>query len=92
MDSKRGGQVVVENAWKNLRSEGGVMGKLGRCAEELKDWNLMEFGNVLLKLRSVREELRELNKRGMTRDLVRRRRFLEEKERDLMAKEELLWF
>ncbi|KAL8159831.1 hypothetical protein V2J09_001368 [Rumex salicifolius] len=84
---------VVRNSWANPGSQwkvSGVMGKIKRCCDDLREWDKMTFGNVLRDLQRVRDELRALNKSGFNGSMVKYRNFLEE-ERTLMGREEILW-
>lgn len=86
---------VIRNGWTNPGSshaEEGICGKLARCAEDLKEWDSLAFGHVLTMLKKVRKRLKQLGSGGMRGDLVRQRRLLEEEERELMEKEEVMWF
>ncbi|KAL8137537.1 hypothetical protein V2J09_003538 [Rumex salicifolius] len=88
------GVDVVRNAWENPGSQSsmrGVMGKVERCAGDLKEWDFSMFENVNWELRKVREELRFMGKNGMRGDLIFRRRELEARKRELMRREEAMW-
>ena len=64
----------------------GVMGKINRCKVVLMDWNKTTF-----KLWKVQTKLLELSKR-ILKTLVKRRKELEERERDILQRQEIMWF
>lgn len=86
---------VVRNAWENPSSANAskaIRGKLERCDVDLKDWDFAHFANVGRELKKTWDQLRVLGKNGWNGEIVIRRKELEKKERDLMKKEEILWF
>lgn len=84
--------ATVENGWNNPGSswaEPGVLGKIERCASDLREWEGTTFGNVNRELARIKAELAELE-RGMNGDLVERRRDLQGRLRELEEREELM--
>ncbi|KAL8158598.1 hypothetical protein V2J09_000135 [Rumex salicifolius] len=79
---------VVRNAWRNPCNSMVDRGILGRLVE----WDFKVFGNVNRELKGIREELKIMGKNGMTGELFGTRRFLEARERELMRREEAMWF
>ena len=68
------------------------MGKIDRCGDDLRDWNKAGFGDLNKEMKKVKQGLiRDLEK-NMKGSNVGKRRALEERERELMKREEIMWF
>lgn len=54
---------VIDNGWRNPGSgsaEAGIMGKISRCASDLKEWEWSHFGNITRDLSKARQKLVDL--------------------------------
>ena len=86
---------IIEAVWSPRSIEYpsvGVMRKIERSSKELSKWNRVHFGNVRKELQKKRKLLKEAEDQAMQTWVNFRVCALKQKIRDLMDKENQLWF